>query len=96
MLVHYCRQKNLNYPLPAHTHTHTHTHHKFIGSEGMNEVKGDAAAADCMKRLRQARIKSRAQPPKTTITLQFKGLGVFDEKSKVGMEHYWVSVTFLN
>ena len=73
---------NLGPPPPTHTHTHTRMS-QFLGSDSVSNATGDAAAADCMKRLRQAHKRVKVQLPKVTITLQFKGLTVFDERSKV-------------
>ena len=56
---------------------------------------GDALAADVMKQLRQDSSRLKSTKPKATITLQFKGLTVFDEKSKVFNLKNCVCITLL-
>ena len=55
-----------------------------LGSRDISDFRGgDALAADVMKQLRQESSRLKATKLKATITLKFKGLTVFDEKSKV-------------
>ena len=54
-------------------------------------------AADCLKRLRQVNreLGGGGYLARATITLQLKGLAVFDERSKVGVVK-WVWLLYQN
>lgn len=55
-----------------------------LGSEEVSDTRGNVVAADCMKQMRKVN-QGRGYLARATITLQLKGLSVFDEKSRVGV-----------
>ena len=70
-----------------------------LGSEDVSDARGDVVAADCMKRLRQVNqeLGRRGYLAQATITLQLKGLAVFDSRSKVGVVKWaWFSYRIIS
>ena len=49
----------------------------------MSSANGDAVVADCLKEMKSLFRDLFAHLPKVTITLQFSGITVIDDKSQV-------------